>query len=236
MKKKFVISTFLLVAASICGAGEEQLKLKSALSSFHEEYSEASNHKAFAQSPEGAWAWSAEKSAAQDAIDEAISKCTNNLKSFQGPCLAIHVDNEWIPAAQLEKQKIAFYNAKKINAERVGILTLTDENIKKTIDESKGRLAVQFSSYDSGCGYCTLSNGPVEKLVPNYFGAVQFARITWQPWTKMNGEILSHYHIYGVPTLIVFNDGKEEFRIDGWSASTEKQTRDKLDACCMRGY
>lgn len=234
MKNKIISSVILLAAASICDAGEEQIKLKSALSSFHERYSVAPNHKAFAQSAEGAWAWSSEKPVAQDAIDEAMAKCTNNLKSYQGPCLAINVDDEWIPVAQLEKKRLAFYHDKQMLAERVGILTLTDKNIKKTIEESKGRLAVQFSSYDSGCGYCTFSNGPFEMLVSGYVGTVKFARITWQPWTKMNGETLSYYNISGVPTLIVFNDGKEELRISGWTASREKETRDKLDACCKR--
>ena len=188
MNMKPIAFIYFLVAASISFAGEEQIKLKNALSSFHEDYRLAKNHKAFAHSAEGAWAWSAEKATVQDAIDDAVARCTNNLKPGQGLCIAIHVDSEWVPKEQIEKQKLASYNDNKINSERIGILTLTDENLKRTIDTSKGRLAVQFSSYDHGCGYCTISNGPFETLVPSYSGAVQFARITWQLWAKINSE------------------------------------------------
>ncbi|MDB6063386.1 MAG: hypothetical protein JWM78_3489 [Verrucomicrobiaceae bacterium] len=232
MKKKLITFIYFLAAASICSAGEEQIKLKDALSSFRANYSAASNHKAFAQSAQGAWAWSVEKADAQDAIDDAIAKCTSYLKPNQGPCMAIHVDNEWIPMEKIEQQKLAFYHANQVNAERAGIITLASESVKHAIESSKGRLAVQFSSYDHGCGYCVLSNVPVENLVPSYFGAVKFARITWQPWAKMDMEIVNYYHIAGLPTLIVFNDGKEEFRITGWNTSQEKEAREKLDACC----
>lgn len=234
MSAKPIAFIYFLFVASVSSAGEEQIKLKNALSSFREDYSPAKNHKAFAQSAEGAWAWSAEKATVQNAIDDAVARCTNNLKPGQGLCIAIHIDTEWVPKEQIEKQKSASYNDNKINAERIGILTLTDENIKRTIDASKGRLVVQFSSYDHGCGYCVFSNIPFEKLVPSYSGAVQFARITWQPWAKLNSEIINYYHVYGLPALIVFNDGKEEFRVEGWRASLEKDVRDKLDVCCKR--
>lgn len=228
-------ANFLLASHSVCNAGEEQVKLSSALSSFRTEYSLAPDHKAFAQSEEGAWAWSANMASTRDAIDNAIARCTKNLKPHQGPCLAIHVDDKWIPVPPPNPQKIAAdIQAKRLRAEQRGVLTLTDENIEKTIRASKGRLAVQFSSYNRGCGYCVIAHDPYEKLVSNYPGIARFARITWEPWRSMNQEVINNYKLYGLPAVIVFNDGKEEFRVFGWSPALEEEIREKLDLCCAR--
>jgi hypothetical protein len=127
---------------------------------------------------------------------------------------------------QADEQKI------KINEDKqADILTLTDENIQKTIESSKGRLAVQFSSYDRGCGYCAISNSPFEKLVTDYSG-VRFARITREPWRSFPQHILDKYKLYGLPALILFKDGKEEFRMEGWTPAHEVEIRDKFNACC----
>jgi hypothetical protein len=66
----------------------------------------------------------------------------------------------------------------------------------------------------------------------DYSHNIRFARIAWQPWRNMDSDIVDNFKIFGLPTLIVFNDGKEEFRITGWTPSLEKETRAKLDACC----
>jgi thiol-disulfide isomerase/thioredoxin len=334
-------------------AGEEQIKSNTALSSFRTEYAAAAKPKAFVQSPVGAWSWRSDRTSEQ-AIDTAIRNCTSTLRPKDSPCVVIHVDDDWIPKKQgakreadgeartleqvrmptftnenlkheIEKSKglllvhfssndrackpcessnkkidelargfrrsvpvlfaritweslasmnrdikaqynltdlptlILFQDGKeyfritswdkekekglvdtflvydqRIHAERAGMLVLTDENLKKTIETSKGRLVVHLSSYDRGCGYCDLSNASVERLVPEYRGAVQFARITWEPWGNMNREIVERYKVGGLPALILFNDGKEEFRIVGWSESIAKETKNKLDKCCKR--
>ena len=90
----------LLLLAYIPGtthAGEERIKINGALQSYRTAYVPAPNHKAFAQSLEGAWFWVDDRTSAEMASQDAIAGCNKQLKAGQHQCLVINVDGVWMP-------------------------------------------------------------------------------------------------------------------------------------------
>ena len=57
---------------------------------------EMANREAFAQSPTGAWAWRAERTSREFAIEDAVNACNTYLEATEPRCVVIHVDNEWV--------------------------------------------------------------------------------------------------------------------------------------------
>lgn len=58
------------------------------------------------------------------------------------------------------------------------------------------------------CGPCKMVKPILEKLAQQYSGRVDL----WQINADENQELLSDLKVYGIPTLIVFRDGKETLR------------------------
>ncbi len=97
--KKYTVPLFvlsLLVCTNTAFAGTEIIRTKDALKSFQKEYLHQQNHKAFAQSPTGAWAWRAERTSREFAIEDAVNSCNTYLEATEPRCVVIHVDNEWV--------------------------------------------------------------------------------------------------------------------------------------------
>lgn len=86
----------LLVFAGLAFAGPEIIRTNDALKSYKKEYLNAAGHKAFAQSPSGAWAWRAERTTREFAIEDAINACNSYQEASEPRCVVIHVDNEWV--------------------------------------------------------------------------------------------------------------------------------------------
>lgn len=115
------------------------------------------------------------------------------------------------------------------NADRLqdaSILHVDDETLTPTIESSKGFLLAHFSSYDPNCGYCIGSNTEVAALSRRY--GVSIARLTWEPWQSLetSSDLREEYWIRGLPTMILYKDGKELWRGTG---NTEEHF-DKLAA------
>ena len=69
-----------------------------ALISYKTKYSQATNHKAFAQSAVGSWNWRSNRTSKQHAIDSALIACQANNEKYEAkhPCRVINVDGDWI--------------------------------------------------------------------------------------------------------------------------------------------
>lgn len=76
-------------------AGEEIIRTKSALRSYHSEYLKAPSHKAFAQSTEGRWIWRSSRTSVEYAIEDALMACNEKLKEGQPRCEIINVNGVW---------------------------------------------------------------------------------------------------------------------------------------------
>lgn len=63
---------------------------------FESEYSIAEDNKAFAQSPGGAWAYSAGKYKLESARLNAIERCNGWLSQDDKPCKVINENNKWV--------------------------------------------------------------------------------------------------------------------------------------------
>lgn len=77
-------------------AGEEILRKNDALQEYKNQYSMAKENKAFAQSPNGAWAWRSNRTSAQLAQDDAIKACNSYLKENDKPCFVVNINGNWI--------------------------------------------------------------------------------------------------------------------------------------------
>ncbi len=77
-------------------AGEEILRSNEALQGYKNEYSAAKENKAFAQSPDGTWAWRSDRTSAQLAQEDAIKACNSYLKEKGKPCLVVNINGKWI--------------------------------------------------------------------------------------------------------------------------------------------
>lgn len=97
--KKFTVP-FLVLSLLVCTntafAGAEIIRTKDALKSFKKEYLHQKDQKAFAQSPTGAWAWRAERTTREFAIEDAVNACNNYLEANEPRCVVIHVNKEWM--------------------------------------------------------------------------------------------------------------------------------------------
>jgi len=99
-------------------------------------------------------------------------------------------------------------------------LTLTDQNFQGEVLESKTPVLVDF--WAPWCGPCRILGPIVEELAKEYEGkAIKIAKMN----VDENQNTPMKYGIMGIPTLILFKDGKEFEKMVGLQskeALTEK--------------
>jgi len=105
-------------------------------------------------------------------------------------------------------------------------LHVTDAEFTKTVLESKTPVLVDF--WAEWCGPCRMVAPFVEELARDYAGRVVVAKMD----TDANPQTPMKYCIMGIPTLIVFKDGKEADRIVG--AVPKAVIAKKLDAALAK--
>ena len=86
---------------------------------------------------------------------------------------------------------------------------LTDDTFARTIAESDVPVLVDF--YADWCGPCKMMAPSVDALARERIGSAMIAKLD----TDQNPRIAGSFGIRGIPTTIVFRDGKESARRTG---------------------
>jgi thioredoxin 1 len=101
-------------------------------------------------------------------------------------------------------------------------LHVTDATFQKEVLESKLPVLVDF--WAPWCGPCRMVAPTIEELAGDYDGRVVVAKVN----TDENAATPGTYGIMGIPTMIIFNGGKEVERMVG--ARAKKAIAERLDA------
>ena len=99
---------------------------------------------------------------------------------------------------------------------------VSDAEFGKTVLEAKQPVLVDF--WAAWCGPCRMIAPFVEEIARDYAGKAVVAKMD----TDANPQTPMKYGIMGIPTLIIFKDGKEVDRIVG--AVPKAMITKKLDA------
>jgi thioredoxin 1 len=100
------------------------------------------------------------------------------------------------------------------------IIDLTSENFDSDVVNAKGRVLVDF--WAPWCGPCRMQTPILEKLSADESINVKIAKLN----TDDNPSIAQKMGIVSIPTIILFNDGKEVERFVG--VQPEDVLREKL--------
>jgi thioredoxin 1 len=107
-----------------------------------------------------------------------------------------------------------------------GPLHVTDADFQKTVLDAKTPVLVDF--WATWCGPCRMIAPFVEEIARDYAGKAVVAKID----TDANPQTPMKYGILGIPTLIIFKNGREVDRIVG--AAPKAAITKKLDAVLAR--
>jgi len=87
---------------------------------------------------------------------------------------------------------------------------VTDSTFEDVVLKSPIPTFVDF--WAPWCGPCRMVAPAVEELAGEYVGKVRFVKLN----TDENWDTPTKYRIQGIPTMIIFKDGKEAARIVGF--------------------
>ena len=99
---------------------------------------------------------------------------------------------------------------------------VTDSTFEDVVLKSPIPTFVDF--WAPWCGPCKMVAPIVEELASDYVGKVRFVKLN----TDDNMNTPGHYRIQGIPTMIIFKDGKEYARIVGYRPKSDLEKQ--LDA------
>lgn len=89
-------------------------------------------------------------------------------------------------------------------------MQLTDDTFKNEVMDAKGLVLVDF--WAPWCGPCKMMEPIIEELSSSYRGRVKVGKLN----VDENNRTAGDYGIMSIPTLILFQDGKEINRLVGF--------------------
>lgn len=101
-------------------------------------------------------------------------------------------------------------------------MELTDKNFEKEVLRADIPVLVDF--WSSWCPPCKVTEPVVDKLEREYDGKVKVGKINVDKYPS----VASRYKIMGVPTFMIFRDGKMVAK--GIGAKSEKQLREMIES------
>lgn len=102
------------------------------------------------------------------------------------------------------------------------IVYIKDGNFEKEVLQSELPVFVDF--YADWCGPCRMIEPTIRKLAQEYKGKVKFVKLN----TDENQDLAFQYNVMGIPTAIIFKNGKAVQRLVG--AAPEQTYRKMLDS------
>ncbi len=102
------------------------------------------------------------------------------------------------------------------------VVHVSDADFQEIVLEASTPVLVDF--WAPWCGPCRMVGPIVEELASDYEGRVLVAKVN----TEQNTRYASQLGIRGIPTLIVFKDGREFDRVVG--VTPKRQLEEKLNA------
>ncbi|MFZ2199431.1 MAG: thioredoxin [Microgenomates group bacterium] len=90
-------------------------------------------------------------------------------------------------------------------------VVLTDANFADEVLSAKGKVMVDF--WATWCGPCVMAGPVVDAMADDYKGKVKVGKLD----VDASQETAAKYNVMSIPTVILFNDGKEIARKVGFA-------------------
>ena len=106
-------------------------------------------------------------------------------------------------------------------------VAVDDASFDKVVLQAKGLVLVDF--WAPWCGPCRMVAPVVDELAQEYSGRVSFAKVN----VDENQQVASRYSIRGIPTLLLFKQGKPVQQVVG--AHGKADLKKLLDETLAKG-
>ena len=111
---------------------------------------------------------------------------------------------------RLKARKLSELTSKKKEVAKMSHeVVLNETNFDSTISSEKLTIIVDF--WATWCGPCMYMGPVFEKLAEKYAGKIVFGKLN----VDENSDIAGKFGVNGIPTFIIFKDGKEVRRVIG---------------------
>ena len=110
----------------------------------------------------------------------------------------------------------------------VHLMAVSDGDFQKQVLEAPLPVLVDF--WAAWCGPCRMIAPYVEEIAKEYSGRAIVAKMD----TDANPMTPSHYGIMGIPTLIIFKNGKEVDRMVGVPRNPKAALTQKIETALTR--
>lgn len=89
------------------------------------------------------------------------------------------------------------------------IISITNDNFNQEVEKSDKLILMDF--YADWCGPCRMVSSMLDDLSRKFIDRLKIVKVN----TDQAYELSSKYHVTALPTLILFNNGKEQKRFTG---------------------